>query len=384
MGFIALQMLFGDRGKYVAMVVGLTFAALIMTQQPAIYYGLMSRTYSFIDELNEPDIWVMDPTVQFVEENKPLRDTDLQRVRGIRGVEWAVPLHKGMLVVLLPDGSRKFLEVNGVDDATFIGAPKVMLEGAVEDLRQQDAIILDRVAARDRLAYKGPDGKMTGVKVGDVLEINERRAVVVGIAKMRRTFAMMPMAFTTYTRSLAYEPPQRRMLSYILVKAKEGYDKQLIINDVHEQLRLEALTAEAFKKVNRSYWADNTGIPINFGISVLLGFFVGAAIAGQTFYNFVRENLHQFGALKAMGVSTPTLMQMVLLQALVVGVIGYGLGVGITALFGLIVGDSSLAFSLPLELLVFSAAGIACIVIVSALFAMRTVRKLDPAMVFRG
>ena len=49
------------------------------------------------------------------------------------------------------------------------------------------------------------------------------------------------------------------------------------------------------------YYLMYTGIPINFGITVFLGFLVGTAIAGQTFYNFTIENLKQFGALKAMG-----------------------------------------------------------------------------------
>ena len=91
----------------------------------------------------------------------------------------------------------------------------------------------------------------------------------------------------------------------------------------------------------------NTGIPINFGIAVGLGFIVGTAIAGQTFYNFTLDNLRHFGALKAMGASNGTLLRMILLQALVVGSLGYGLGVGGAALFGSVLGSTELAFKLP-------------------------------------
>ncbi|MBX9804418.1 MAG: ABC transporter permease, partial [Alphaproteobacteria bacterium] len=66
MYIIALQMLFGDKGKYLAMVVGISFAALVMTQQPGIFVGLLSRTYSFVKDVSLPDIWVMDTGVQFV------------------------------------------------------------------------------------------------------------------------------------------------------------------------------------------------------------------------------------------------------------------------------------------------------------------------------
>ena len=54
-----------------------------------------------------------------------------------------------------------------------------------------------------------------------------------------------------------------------------------------------------------TYYMQRTGIPVNFGITVLLGFIIGAAIAGQTFYLFTLDNLKQFGALKAMGVTQP-------------------------------------------------------------------------------
>src|SRR5207244_457614 len=99
---------------------------------------------------------------------------------------------------------------------------------------------------------------------------------------------------------------------------------------------LKAMTRDDFMWLTIDYYLKRTGIPINFGITVALGFVVGAAIAGQTFYLFTVENLKQFGALKAMGVSNIRLVGMSLLQAMVVGVMGYGLGVGGAALFGIV------------------------------------------------
>ena len=96
----------------------------------------------------------------------------------------------------------------------------------------------------------------------------------------------------------------------------------------------------------------NTGIPINFGIAVVLGFLIGTAIAGQTFYNFTLENLRYFGTLKAMGATNGILLRMILLQALVVGALGYGLGVGGAALFGYLMGGTELSFRLIPEILI--------------------------------
>ncbi len=379
---IALSMLFGDRGKYLAMVIGITFAAIIMTQQPAIYLGLISRTYSYIDEMSLPDIWVMDPSVEFIEESQTLRDTELQRVRSVEGVAWAVPMHKQQVYATMPDGSRKVIEVTGLDDATLVGIPRDIIAGSIADLRQQDAIILDEVAATERMRFRGEDGKLRPVKVGDELQINDHRAVVVGIAKMRRTFTLMAMGFTTYSRSLDFTPTERRSLTYVLVKASDKQKIPQVIASIRK-LGLTAYTSKEFKQVTQNYWEENTGIPVNFGISTLFGFIIGAVVAGQTFYNFVRENLRQYATLKAMGVRNAMLVKMVLVQAATVGVIGYGLGVGAAAFFGSLIGEAKLAFLLTPNVLLLCAVAISLIVLISALIAMRTVMRTEPAVVFR-
>ena len=377
-------MLFGDRGKYIAMVVGITFASLIMTQQPAIFVGLLSRTYTFIDDVASPNIWVMDHGVQFVEEHKPIRDTDLARVRGIDGIAWAAPLYKNFIGTRLPDGTTKILDITGLDDATLIGAPPHIIEGSLESLRQADSILLDKEAAENRLRLHFDDGTSRPVAIGDVLEINDHRAVVVGYVKSSRNFVLQPQAYTTFSRAVSFAPANRRQLTYVLVKAKPGVDHAWLAKRIEAATQLKAFTSQEFKEKTLDYWMTNTGIPINFGISVFLGFVVGAAVAGQAFFNFVRENLKQYAALKAIGLRNAILVRMVLLQAAVVGFIGYGLGVGLTALFGMQVLDSVLAFRMPPLLLLFAGGGVALIVSVSALFAIRQVVRVDPSVVFRN
>ena len=90
MNFLALKMLVGDRAKYLGIIMGLTFASLLITQQAAIFIGLMTRTYGAITDLALPDMWVMDPKVQFIDDIKPLQDTELlprarRRGRGVGG-----------------------------------------------------------------------------------------------------------------------------------------------------------------------------------------------------------------------------------------------------------------------------------------------------------
>jgi putative ABC transport system permease protein len=131
------------------------------------------------------------------------------------------------------------------------------------------------------------------------------------------------------------------------------------------------------------YYLKYTGIPINVGITTLLGFLVGTAIAGQTFYNFTLENLRQFGTLKAMGLTNERVAGMVLLQATVVGLLGYCLGVGLAAVFGILVRGTELAFFTPWQLLPITAAAVVLICILSSSWSLLRVVRLEPAIVFR-
>ena len=139
-----LKMLFGDKTRFLGIVLGLSFSSLIIIQQASIFTGLMRRTFGFISDTSQADIWVMDKQVQFVDDFKPIRDTQLFQIRGVSGVKWAVPFYKGLLKVKIESGNLQMCNILGIDDATLIGAPPKMIEGRVESLREPDAIIINK------------------------------------------------------------------------------------------------------------------------------------------------------------------------------------------------------------------------------------------------
>jgi putative ABC transport system permease protein len=384
MSFIALKMLTGDRARYLGIVFGLTFASFLITQQAAIFVGLMARTFGQITDLGLPDIWVMDPKVQFIDDVKPLQDTQLYRVRGVEGVDWAVPLYKGLLKARLEGGNYQTCIVFGLDDATLVGGPPEMIAGRLEDLRQADAIIVDEIGATDKLARRGPDGKKLPISIGDTIELNDHRAVVVGICRVSRTFQSQPVVYTTYSRAIAFAPRERKLLSFVLVRARDGQEPAELCERIERATGLLALTRDRFKWTTMVYFMKYTGIPINFGIAVLLGFLVGTAVAGQTFYNFTLDNLRHFGALKAMGASNGTLLRMIVLQAVLVGALGYGLGVGLAAFMGFMLRNSELAFRLPWQLLALTGGAVMSICVFASVLSLRKVLRLEPAIVFKG
>lgn len=379
MSWIALKMLTGDRSKYFGIIFGVAFATVLMAQQISIFLGIMGRTTSQIGDVRDAAIWVMDNKVRYIDEIPALPDTDLQRVRGVPGVAWAVKLYKGQVRARLSDGNFRNVVLFGLDDATLVGAPAEMIAGSLADLAQPDAVIIDKAGYE----YMWPDEPY---RLGRTFEMNDRRAVLAGVCKASAPFTTLPILYTRYSQAARFVPRERNLMTFVLARPEAGLQAEEVCGRIEQQTGLTALTPEQFHWKTIGYFLGSTGIPVNFGITITLGFVIGVAIAGQTFYLFTIENLKQFGALKAMGLSNRRIVGMILLQALVVGFIGYGLGMGVAAAFFESTSHVTHLAGLHVYWQVMAGVGGAVLVIVvlSSLLSIRRVLVLEPAIVFRG
>ena len=377
----ALRMLLGDRTKCLALVLGVAFSTLLVCQQVSIFFGLLGRASSVIDDVREADLWVMDPSVKTIDVSYPLRATELPRVRGVAGVAWAVPFFKAQAQVRTRRGTLENAVILGIDDATLVGVPDEFKLGSIADLGQPDAIAVN--PAGFRLLFPGEE-----LDTGRVIELNDRRAKIVAIVDASAAFAANLTIYTRYSLATAYTNNGRNQLSFILAKSAPGTDPQEVAERVQDRTGLKARTSDEFRLMSIKYVLANTGIPVSFGTVVLLGAIIGVAIVGLTFNQFVLENINQYAALKAIGVRNTKLLVMTLVQAAFVGVIGYGLGLFAAALFfSQWVAQQSDALR-GFYLLPGVAIGVAVlallIVTASTTLSMRRVMKVDPATVFRG
>jgi putative ABC transport system permease protein len=381
MNRVALQMLLGDRVRFLGIVCGLTFAALLMTQQMSIYLGLMSRAHAAVRDIPQADLWLMDASMEAIDLGgvRGMSDTTLDRVRSVSGVSWAVEHLRIPTECNLGGGIRRDCLLIGIDDQTHIGLPPIT-QGRVEDLRGDAAVFLDEEGAR-KFAKAGH-----ALVVGDSFEINDHRAVVAGFVRSKPAIWFGSYVYTTVARAKQWRAPTRRAVSFVVVGTKPGSDPAEVGRGITAATGLRSFTGAEFQAASGRYFAGNTGIPITFGTAVGLGFVVGSAIAGILFLQFTRDNLRYLGALKAMGASNGLLVRMTLLQALLVGFLGYGLGVGIATGFGHLtgMGQGQLAWLMPPWLLLAVAGGISVICAFAALLSLRSVLTLEPAVVFRG
>lgn len=379
---IAIKMLMGDRLKYFGLLAGMSFAAMMIAQQASIFVGLISQTGTFIRGLPYVDLWVMDDQVRFSEDQQPLPDTALPRVRGIEGVEWASPMFKGWLPARLPDGTRLNAIVVGIDDATLIGGPLAMHEGTLEDLRRDDAILIHHKEAATKLKLEKAGGRP--LRIGERISLNDNDAFVAATFDSDPSFFWDPVIYTTYSRAVRFSPPQRNLMHYVLVKLKPGADLESVRAHIEQATPYKALTRDEFISLTRDFIAEKTGILINFGIAIGLGFFVGMLVTGQTFFNFTLDNLRYFAAIKAMGASSWMLVRMVMLQVLVAAAISLGIGLGIAALMGMQLKETDLAFLMPWQVPALTAGSLLFISLLAGGLSLIKVLRLEPGVVFKG
>lgn len=379
---IALKMLTGDRLKYFGLIAGIAFAALLIAQQASILVGFIRQTGSFIRDTAQADLWLMDPQVRFSQDPVPMRDTVAQLARGVDGVQWAVPLFQGYTRGKLPDGTRFTLILVGLDDATLLGGPPQIVQGELRDLRNDRAVLIDAVSSPKKLLMKQGGGR--ALTVGDRFTVNENEIQIAGSYEGRRSFFWEPVVYTTYSRALTLVPPERNQLSFVLLKLVPGADVARVRAAIERRTGLKTLTNEEFIERTGDYIASETGIIVNFGMAIALGFLIGTLVAGQTFYNFTLDNLRHYGALKAMGATDGRLGGMVLSQALVVAVQGYCIGVGLAAATGKLMESSGLAFSMPWQIPAITAMAVLGVSAIAALLSLRRVVLLEPAVVFKS
>src|SRR5262249_23261027 len=195
-----------------------------------------------------------------------------------------------------------------------------------------------------------------------------------------------PVVYASLTEAARIIPPTAKLTSFVIAKAAAGERADVVARRVAEQTHLKAMSDDEFASATIWYWIRSTGITRNFGITIALAFIVGIAVAGQTFYIFTLENLKQFGALKAMGVENRRIVGMIVLQALFVGLIGFGLGMGMAATFFETTKNIShlRGFAMLLPIAAGAGVGVLFIVLLTAIFSVRRVLVLEPASVFRG
>lgn len=372
---LAYKLLVNDRAKFVALLLGITFAVFLMMFVTSMFSGVMNHASSTIINIGAP-LWVMDPAVQTVSNSVGMPGYVLDAVRSMPGVKYAVPLYSGGALIRLPDGSYQSVTVVGLDDTSLFGRPE-LVKGDIRDIYAENGFIV----VDDAEFYK-----LQNPVIGSEFELNDHRGVVVGIARVATSGLYgLPTLYTTYNRAIQYVPNPRYTISYVLAEPRSPADIPAIKERV-EALGYRARTKKEFMRATEDFFIYQTGGGMNMLIMTAISFIVGLSISGQTFYTFILENLERFGALKAIGTKSSELVWMILCQVSFTALTGYGLGVGMCVLsiwlarlrlpsYAAMVTFGNLEVSFGMVLVIAAASSYA---------AVRRVLRIEPFEIFRG
>lgn len=372
---LAIKMLIGNKASCVGIIFGIFLATLLISQQSAIFLGLVSRSYRMVTDIPAPNLWVIDPSTESDEKIRGMPKSYVDIVRSLPGIEWASPISVTYANMVTSAGIFHVGHLYGIDDATLIGAPPVIVEGTLLDLRREGSVMIDVFSANGILAATMPDGTKIPLKVGDTFEINDHHAVVVAICKVTQSFYPQPIVFTSIHQFKQFTGNDS--VGFIAAKSKPDAVMEDIIQNIDSHYMLNGLTTQALEwRMAKSFL--KTGILINFGLSVALGIIIGFSIAGQIFYIMTLQNLMYYALIKAVGGSEKLIYQMISVQTALVSVIGFLLGTGATLLWGSMVKDTTLAFLFPWQLLVFTGFIVLIIGLFTAGLSINKVLKTDP------
>lgn len=224
-------------------------------------------------------------------------------------------------------------------------------------------------------------------KAGTVeTELNDKMISVKGLFTSGSSFAADGNVIASDSTFLQLFPErQPQQIEVGLIDLKPGADIERVRSQLAANLPndVEVLTLEGFAEVEKTYWANGTGIGFIFGLGVGVGFIVGIVIVYQILYSDVSDHLPEYATLKAMGYSDRYLLGVLTQEALLLAILGYLPG------FMLSFGLYQVAYAatlLPISMTLERAGSVLVLTIimcsVSGAIAMRKLRSTDPADIF--
>jgi len=369
----SLITLWNERQRYLPGVLAVGFSALLIALQCGLLIGLFSITSMPIDH-TDADIWMGAPGVLSVDLGRPIREGYLARMAAQPEIEHCEIYLQGFSYWQKSNGGTELCMVIG---SRLLDGSLGIIDKLTPDMRtrimEPGTIIVDE-SDRDRLGVRG---------LGDMAEISGVRVKVVGFTRGLKSLAG-PYVFC----SISTARPLLRLLpdqiTYVLGRCKNREDAPKVVARLRAEYdNVSAFTSDEFSFRSRWHWLTKTKAGIALGYAAALGLLVGAIVTGQTLYTATAASLREFAVLRALGIPRWRMQALVLSQAFWIGVIGVPLAV--PAVYGL----AGLADRLGVQVLLrwwllAGATGVTLIMAIgSGLFALRSLRNVEPATLLR-
>ena len=369
----ALQTLWHERQRYLPGVLAVAFSALLIALQCGLLLGLFSITSLPVDH-TDADIWLGAPSVLSVDLGGAIPDANLFRLQGQPGVERVEVYLQGFSYWAKPDGGRELCMVIG----------SRLEDNALGCVHELTADLRSKLTIPGNIVIDQSDMKRLGIKaVGDPAEVIGTRVRVVGLTKGIRSLAG-PYVFCSIETARQLLRLTSDQTTYALAKCNNPADALKVVDRIRQEYKnLSAFTKDEFSLRSRMHWLTKTKAGIALGYAAALGLLVGAVVTSQTLRAATMASIKEFAVLRALGIPRWRVQMLVMGQAFWIGVIGVSLA--LPTVFGAakLADRLGLAVPLPWWLLLIATAVTLVMAVVSGLFALRSLRNVEPATLLR-
>ncbi len=375
MFYVAARILFYDKARSLITLLGVIFAVGLIFNQLGIFMGLMETSSVIIDH-TPGDIWITSKNSKNFDFAQEFPEYIYHQVLSEKNIEWAEKLIVAWGIIKQKAGGTEQLEIVGFNVDSGIGGPWDMKEGSIHSLKNGNFAIIDESAM----------SRLGDIQVGEYRDVLSRRVQIVGICRGAKSFTTAPIMYTSFSlaqRLVNYLPSESTV--FVVAKVSPGAPVSEIVESLRQRLKgNDVYSSKEFSEKTRRYWAIETGVGFSFLLTITISFFVGILIVGQTIYNSTMEHIKEFGTLKAMGADNLDIYKIILSQALINALLGYAISLAVTIVtknlfdaIGMVL-VVRLWINISVLILTFS------MCVFAALISIRRIRRIDPAILFRG
>lgn len=375
---VARKNLFSERTRLAIAVGGIALSVFLISLLLSLYRGWDEKVGKFVEDSNV-DVWVgttgandfisaaslipLDSAEDF-EGHLWIDDWSPIIVRPIVGTKVKFPRD--------PDnpGDEMDLQLVGYDTQTGLGGPIKVVEGK-EPPGPGEVIIDKALSSRynidvdDVISVGGTDWTIVGISEGG--DFVASQTVFISLEQAQETLQMEGQA------------------TFLAVDLYETVDHEEFATGVATDYPgAVAFTRDAFAANTRELILGEI-LPI-LSIVLALAFVVGLAVSGLTIYTATIEKSREYGIIKAVGFKNRYLYRLVFEQSMVTGALGFTIGIGLTLLFGPLLGNRVPQF--VTLILWYDVLGVFGATVLMSLFAsyvpVRRLTAIDPVAVFRA
>jgi putative ABC transport system permease protein len=381
---IAWLQLTRDKVRLLVAIAGVAFAVVLVCMQLGFQDALFRSSVRYHQNLRY-DLAMISPKTAFIVQPSSFSRRRLHQIRGVPGVAGVTELYLGLGNWKNPEhpSDARNIFVVGFDPSDEVfDLPGI--EEHRDVLKRPDVVLFDESSRPEfgpipRLVREaGPAGFHT--------EVANRNVQVAGLFQLGTSFGIDASLVTSDLNFRRIFPNrQAGQIDVGLIHLDRFADADTVRAAVAAKLPPDVLvlTRDGFVKREVDYWSGATPIGYVFSFGVIMGLVVGGIIVYQILFADVSEHLREYATLKAIGYTDLYLFGVVIQEALLLAVLGFGPGLLASALLYRAAGRATqlpLEMNLPLALGVLGLTAAMCAV--AGTIALRKVRQADPADVF--